>query len=646
MDTRIPQLLDEATAGLQDDPELRLDIKAELRTHLDATAQALREEGMSEEESTAEALKQFGSPVEMAGELLEANRTRMQHRALVRLAIRRLLIPAAVLVALWVGYGGMVQLQQLTQELEGIFRNFQMQMGPFAQAAMHYAELPLSPKIAFYRKVPNTDPLDNPSWDMAYFNQFINMHQGDTHCFAYAISRVDSPARMEDLRKGRQLEPENALYDYLLAREYLRGSYHYDHVRQTELILVIDNRSNFDKAMQELRRGLDKPYLRDYQQDILREELARLPHSSRYTEYYQRALVSKRILTPTYACFRELCRLMPEYAEMLIQEGRTAEALSLLSQGERLPRQMLQDSHDLLGIMVAAACAKIVGGQTASIKDSLGMPVAAWQIRSELARFTTPGTPSPDPLAMNTNFIADEFQWLDGNLLGVDIADGHGAELFIPQRTMGYKLFEEFALDLLLISLGIGILAASAAQLLLLARQRHAGAVPILLVPGWKQLVRVLLLGVVVPLAAYAIYTLLPFSGRAYSVEAIFPRFVVEMLLLGGSMIVVPAVLMARMMRTRCRRLRISIPGRGMRRAERRQAQYRLYYGTIARSLVPLYALVLILAAALCKPVLAYQEHQAYLHDRLFFVHSGETMSRLEAETLTKLRRQMLGASD
>jgi hypothetical protein len=303
----------------------------------------------------------------------------------------------------------------------------------------------------------------------------------------------------------------------------------------------------------------------------------------------------------------------------------------------------------MFGLRVAAKCADETGHETANCYDYLGMPVQASRTRGELQRFTTPAYTTFVPssilevaLPERTNFIVGVFHWLAVQLTGMDIIDTSDSGLLTPQRTMGHKLMEEFALDLLLVLLGLGILVASAVQFLLLSQQRHAGAVPILLVSGWKQLVRVLLLGVVVPLAGYAVYTLLPFSGRAYSVEAIFPRFVIEMLLLGGVVTVVPGVLMARLMRKRCLRLHIPVPERRMRRTERRQAQYRLYYGTIARSLVPLYALVLILAAALCKPVLAYQEHKAYTQDRLFFVHPGETMSRLEADTFTKLRQQML----
>ncbi len=47
-------------------------------------------------------LKAFGSATELADDLLAANRTRMKLRALVRLAVRVLLVPLSVVVAIWV----------------------------------------------------------------------------------------------------------------------------------------------------------------------------------------------------------------------------------------------------------------------------------------------------------------------------------------------------------------------------------------------------------------------------------------------------------------------------------------------------------------------------------------------------------------
>jgi len=67
LDERLKKLAEEATAGLQADPELRLDVQHELQSHLERSAETFREEGCNEEESLEQAAKVFGTPLELAG---------------------------------------------------------------------------------------------------------------------------------------------------------------------------------------------------------------------------------------------------------------------------------------------------------------------------------------------------------------------------------------------------------------------------------------------------------------------------------------------------------------------------------------------------------------------------------------------------
>lgn len=113
MDERITQFVEDVTGGLAADRELRLDVQHELTDHLERTAEAFREEGMDDAASTAQALKVFGAPVEIAGELLEANKRRMHWRALLRLALQAVAIPAAIIVAVLLGYSGLVRIQDV-----------------------------------------------------------------------------------------------------------------------------------------------------------------------------------------------------------------------------------------------------------------------------------------------------------------------------------------------------------------------------------------------------------------------------------------------------------------------------------------------------------------------------------------------------
>ena len=98
-------LAKEAAAGLKSDPELFLDVKQELHSHLEDKAQYFASQGKSEEESAELSRQSFGSPMDVAAELVDANRQRMKLRGLLRLAVGALVVPLAILLALYVGYG-------------------------------------------------------------------------------------------------------------------------------------------------------------------------------------------------------------------------------------------------------------------------------------------------------------------------------------------------------------------------------------------------------------------------------------------------------------------------------------------------------------------------------------------------------------
>ena len=69
-ETSFDALAAEAAAGLKGDRELYLEIKTELQTHLEDKAAHFARAGHDEAESITLAKKSFGSPLDMAAELL------------------------------------------------------------------------------------------------------------------------------------------------------------------------------------------------------------------------------------------------------------------------------------------------------------------------------------------------------------------------------------------------------------------------------------------------------------------------------------------------------------------------------------------------------------------------------------------------
>ncbi|HEX2948270.1 MAG TPA: permease prefix domain 1-containing protein [Armatimonadota bacterium] len=649
MNEQFSQIIDAASSGLRDDPELRLDVRAELGTHLECTAHALQDEGMSKQESIDEAIAQFGSPVELAGELLEANKARMKLRALVRLAVRGLLIPLAVLVALWVGYGGLVRLQQIPIVFGNIIKDFNLAM---PSLTTHFLDLGQHPLPALPGQDSQTYQRERlfPTFradDYPRLLALYHSHPGDKAVYAYMFASLGSPRSDRDAHIGESLDPDNALYNYLLAVKYVMAGCE-TRIVHGQVIYTMTNRASLDRGMRELQKGLTKPYVSLYTQEIMRRRLAQLPVPSTLTDYYGRTLIVDAEFYPIFSNIRELARFIPWYTRLLINEGHIKEAKVFLDSWKCIPRQLIRRPTDLLHLLVADTIAKKFGEQTAQIYDEIGEHQAAQQTRDEVRQFHAPIATWKTQPSVETQMIGSHGNMLLHTISSLQIGLASGGSyidndaLLLPQRTIGYDLFEEIVLNVFLLIVAACILVLALEQFLIFLNMRHAAVAPLLLLPGWRDTMRIALLSVVLPMALYACYTALPYSGRAYSVESIFPRFLVEMVLLGVVLLGLPGYLATRFIRKRCRSLRIPVLDTKTSWRESRQSKYRLYRGSLVRSLIPIYALMLLLIAGIGKGYLARQEHQAYQQDRIFFIHPGQTMPLQEADVADSIRQQML----
>jgi len=91
--------LNAATAGLKNDPELQLDVQAELRTHLEEHRRETEGKGLAPEAAIDEAVRAMGTSAELAASLESANRHRMRLRSVIKIAAQCLLAPLTVAIA-------------------------------------------------------------------------------------------------------------------------------------------------------------------------------------------------------------------------------------------------------------------------------------------------------------------------------------------------------------------------------------------------------------------------------------------------------------------------------------------------------------------------------------------------------------------
>lgn len=525
MDAQLTQFADEVTAGLQDDPELRLDVRAEVLTHLEEAADGT---------GTAEALKAFGPATDVAQQLTLANLRRMRARGLAKLLFRVVLAPAAVLAALVLGYGGLMRLTDL--------------IGGLNLLASSEAPPMRLPRPAFVQTwqarhdATQRNPVLAANHDAAacyaHWTQRRDAPEGNALYAHYTLlmisqGRASTPEQVDELlRQGMRLDSDNALYDYLLADyhfskavSYSQGKLLYEDVRLHRKVFqhdyVLKDRTELEAGIRAFQAGLAKPAVRSYHPELHRLLLESLPEP-RYTEdYLRQIMVSAGILFPEFAKYRGVARNVPYAGYVLMREGRTAEGEALLAAWKPLTRQLLRDNdRTLIGALVIGAVAATGGEASAQQYIALGHPDRAKVIRGEVQhrlRYFNAWRDGKTDYAKERRYF--EHAGILASLL-LPVFRGGGPAMDVaelaPTRYLEQTLFEQFAAAMVLLLLSFGMVTVGVAAFIYQLAGKSPEARPLLVLPRWGDVARILGFGLLLPLAVYAVITRTGLDGRNF----------------------------------------------------------------------------------------------------------------------------------
>ncbi|MBN2449776.1 MAG: hypothetical protein JXR77_05265 [Lentisphaeria bacterium] len=738
MNDRFRAYLDTVTAGLRDDPELRLDVEQELAGHLEDKAEALRREGMSAEESVVQATAAFGEPVEMAAELESGNRGRLVFRARVRRCLRWLPVPGAVVAAvvcsdLQLGVA-MSMSRQLGGKVSGpsgpfpgwFQRHAERLLGVDSDApvlrctpaelwqenpgnACYYANYvthEVAPKVTNPAALPSAPPSPSPPSTHEVAPKVTNPAAG-----AGSDAEDQREKLLADLAAAETVDPDNARYDYLRAALLLRDACSIETKGRTggkpgapppELTWTIHDRALLDRAMAHMVAGLRKPSFRRYGQEMLTEKLRALGPPRRLVQQIQRTAIAAGVLLPDLGSMRQLGRASVLYGDLLAREGRAEEAVPFLEGWEALAVHLNGDAWTLVDMLVVTAVADAFPEEAARIYERLGQPEEAERVRGNGALLAAPGrewrrqrTGEDDPEEQRQR---ERELVLYGSALSRALLPAVGEWPSRQDYAVSRRLEYVVIMEALLAAVNGLLLLAMAACLLVALRWRFAAggaAIPVLLLPGWRQTASFLLSSVVLPVAVFALWvTILPVSGQAYSVAAARHKVIAEFCLLVAVLLVLPAWLGGRAVARRCRELGIAVPrfpARGLlvvlaapavltfaawvvpaspspppgwllfapvllgvflvltaivtfARFLAGSPRYGLYWGSVARSLIPGFAAAVLTLCLLARPTLLHSERHCLATDPILgTMTDGGTagFTQVETRVVNRFREQV-----
>jgi hypothetical protein len=213
--------------------------------------------------------------------------------------------------------------------------------------------------------------------------------------------------------------------------------------------------------------------------------------------------VAAGVLLPDLSAIRGLTRAAAKYGGLLADEGRLEEARVFLDAWKTLGVHLNGDAFTLIDVLVVAAIADTGRELAAPVYDSLGDAVRAARTREEAAALAAPVKAWKERRkAAESGDRRDATQSRGGilaKLLLPALGESPTADELAPSRQVEYALAAGVAIAFLEAVMLLVMLVFLADGLI----RRVRGSAGILLLPEWGTTARLLLVGVLLPLAAW-----------------------------------------------------------------------------------------------------------------------------------------------
>lgn len=692
---KLNQSLDLFTEGLRSDPEIRLDIRKELQSHLEEKIAEETVQGHSNEESLELALKTFGSPVEVADGLAAANRRRMNFRARMRLLAGALLIPAVIICA-FLSLNMASNFIYVTSSIDNagkslfensgkmfnfdIFRHYTPE-----QKLILYGDPDKKTRVEQQKAIWEKFP-DNKIYAANYIISLIGLGNNKDCDFITEIERV-----------GKS-DPDNALYNYLAAGILLKdacnevGLPREDKKAKPQFRFELKDRALLEKAMHEYLAGVNKKYCNSYTADLLKQRLQIMGEANSLTGQLEQMVLGAGTLLPQLSNYRNIGRYMPEYANILIKEGKKQEALQYLNTWKQFFQHVNSDGNWFIGVLITTAIASIDAEKLPPLYNKLGMAETAKTVTLETELLSIPVREWKESKREKKTIPYSRGGILTGMLLPALGRECTSEEL-APERYAEYVLCQKITLSLINFILITWMICAIGAALYWRIR---SGARLLLLSPTPLTVLKILGFGVVLPCVAYFVLSQIELlSGYDYGLSANGARFIAQMALL---LLLIPSIVLmltGRYVTARCHELGVETPppsGKiqkisvitglavlafaafaplSMTTPQKQSSttiilliagiilavliilriaqwaavlfsgkKYSTYYGATARTVMLTFALAVLVLTCVFRPILDWREAEFIREDKIMF-GSAESFTKVEGEVVRELKNRI-----
>jgi len=557
-------------------------------------------------------------------------------------------------------------------------------------------------KLILYGAPGETDPIKKQKaiWDKfpdnkIYMGNYITsiMSKG----LNYPMGSEKGKEYIRELRKAEKLDPENARYNYALAAYYCNAGVELKFYpnRGKGYFYEIKNRDFLDKGMAELKKGLKKPYYKTYSKEMLQKRLKILGPSKTLLQNIEQISIAASILLPDLSQFRNFARLAPKYAEILIGENKKKKALPFLEVWKKLGTQVNNDSCFLIELLVAVAVFETNKEIIPELYEKAGYPEMAEQYKIEQALLAEPVVKWKERKKDHyTNW--KQSAGIMAAMLLPELGEKISLDELTPGRILDYIIMEKFLLSAICFFMLFVMLIC----LIIVLRwhfAKNSKRQSILLLPDFTKTANLFLYSVIVPVIAYYILSRLPVTGgREFNVITNVGKWSIQIGCLFLALLIIPMEMTVFYVRKRFKELNIPAPETATPikskvfkilcvallvmailpgtlggvsdlmsvigwallagttllimvnlffrfwRCIFAEKQYSRYYSSVAKTLIPIFAGIIILLIALSKPYVSTQETYLIQNDPLMTIEGDNVgFTNIENRLVKRLKKEI-----
>ena len=484
------------------------------------------------------------------------------HSTLASFFYGPVLVCLSFLLTIWIGkhYSERVAVVKMIDQLGGEGDPEELYSGTYEKSF-----LPAEHQFLFFGDTtrPTKSAQQRAIWEKnpdnkVYYANYIRLLVGD---YLDEEVVVSNDVLEKEIRQGEKIDPDNAFYNYIWAAILFKRGAEWESIPDEDRDeWVINDQTLLDSAIVELRKATAKPYYRRYHDELNEERLGFFPETRRIEHRLVKLTFLASLRLPELDLVRDLFKAIPQYVESNELSG--SEASQLLDTWQGFLAQSIPDAYCLYDVLVLNAVAKLSGEKVAEAYESMEELESADNTREYADKLSKPITQWKDNKA-DMPFGGHSIDSMKLGILASMLLPSLGEPITEEMLALGNQVervafLEQMLAHSMLVLLVLLIIFAfilrSICQL-----TTTDGRAPNLFIPSLREFLGIFGLGVLLPVAFYYVYT--RHSGiSSYENSLRDYRSFLEVGLFVVTCFAVSTWLGMGFIRQRCEKLGISVP--------------------------------------------------------------------------------------